>query len=279
MNRSHSGRMEARELFPRDSITGGNMTISTAKLKAAISFALALVVASVFTLTSFAASKRSEWPPGKNSVAPVGKNSLDGPTGKLIGTGRLTIDGEEAPSGTTVLSGSTIATGPDGNATIDLGSLGRIELRPNTTITLVLSSNSVQVDMGREGTLAQWLPLGVEGQVRTRSEQVRFSVTRGQVEVKSARSTRNLSAGEAGTFNDPAEAVASGDAMLVAECGATNDKAGATSTASPSGGTISAGPVGVAILVGVAGAVALGVMAGRNDNRKTTLPKPSTIVP
>jgi hypothetical protein len=254
------------------------MTISTAKLRAAISLTLALIVTSVFTLSSFAASKRTEWPPGKNSVEPAAKNLLDAPVGKLIGTGRFSIDGEEVPSGATVLSGSKIATGPDGNATIDLGPLGRIELRPNTTITLVLSSNSVQVEMSGEGALAQWLPSGVEGQVRT-STQVRFLVTRGQAEVKSAQKTRKLSAGEAGTFNEPAEAVASGDAVLIAESGASKPKAGAGSTGSASSRTVSAGPLGAVVLTGLAGAVAWGVMAGRNDHSNSTLPKPSTVVP
>jgi hypothetical protein len=251
------------------------MTISTAKLRAAISLALALVVTSVFTFSSFAASKRTEWPPGKNSFEPAGKNLPDALVGKLIGTGRLTIDGEEVPSGTTVLSGSKIATGPDGNATIDLGPLGRVELRPNTTITLVLSGNSVQVDMSGEGAMAQWLPSGVEGQVRT-SAQVRFLVTRGQAEVKSARRTRKLSAGEAGTFNEPAEAVAVGDAVLIAESGASKDKAGGGSASSR---TVSAGPVGAVVLTGLAGAVAWGVVAGRNGHANSTLPKPSTVVP
>ena len=254
------------------------MTISTAKLRAAISLTLTLVVMSVFTFSAFAASKRAEGPPGKNSFEPAGKTLGDPPVGKLIGTGRFSIDGDQVPSGTTVLSGSVIATGPDGNATIHLGPLGRVELRPNTTVTLVLSSNSVHVDMSGGGSLAQWLPSGVEGQVRT-SAQVRFLVTRGQAEVKSAQKTRKLSAGEAGTFNEPAEAVASGDAVLIAESGASKDKAGAGSTGAASSRTVSAGPVGVAILTGLAGGVALGVMAGRNGHTSSTLPKPSTVVP
>jgi len=254
------------------------MTISTAKLRAAISLVLAFVITSAFTFNSFAASKRTEWPPGKNSNEPAGKSLVDALVGKLIGTGRLTIDGEQVPSGTTVLSGSKIATGPDGNATIDLGQLGRVELRPNTTITLTLSSNSVRVDMSGDGAIAQWLPSGVGGQVRT-SAQARFLVTRGQAEVKSARNTRKLSAGEAGTFNEPAEAVASGDAVLIAESGASKGKAEGGSAGSASSRTVSAGPVGAVVLTGLAGAVAWGVVAGSNDHAHSTLPKPSTVVP
>lgn len=252
------------------------MKAMEAKHRVAISTVLALVVVSVFTLSTFAASNINHSPAGEKAIARLGKLRLDVPVGKLIGTGRLVIDGEEAPSGATVLSGSKIGTGPDGNATIDLASLGRIELRPNTTITLVFSSDSVQVDMIGGGTMAQWVPSGVEGQVRTRSPQARFLVTRGQVEVKSAGSTRKLSAGEAGTFTDQAEALASGDAMLVAETGGSRDKAGA---AYHSGRSISAGMGGALALAGLAGGIALGVMAGRNDRTSSTLPKPSTVVP
>jgi len=247
-----------------------------AKHRVAISTVLALAVVSVFTLSTFAASNINHSPAGVKAISRLGKLRLDVPVGKLIGTGRMIIDGEEAPSGATVLSGSKIATGPDGNATIDLGSLGRIELRPNTTITLVFSSVSVQVDMSGGGAMAQWVPSGVEGQVRTSSPQVRFLVTRGQIEVKSARSTRKLFAGEAGTFADQAEAFASGDTLLVAEYGGSRDKAGAVSH---SGRSTSAGLGGAVALAGIAGGVALGVMAGRNDRTISTLPKPSTVVP
>ncbi len=252
------------------------MKVRQAKHRVAISTVLALAVTSIFTLSSLAASNINHNPTGEKAVSHLGKLRLDAPAGKLIGTGRITIDGEEVPTGTTVLSGSKIATGPDGNATIDLGRLGRIELSPNTTVTLVFSSNSVQADMSGGGTMAQWLPPGVDGHVRVGSPQVRFLVTRGQVEVRSARSTRKLSAGEAGFFNDPAEAVASGDAMLVAEAGGSRDTAGG---GVPRSGRISVGRAGVVTLAGVASSFALGVVAGRNYRSSSTLPKPSTVVP
>ncbi|HEY3135762.1 MAG TPA: hypothetical protein VGL29_06910 [Blastocatellia bacterium] len=252
------------------------MKVREAKHRVAISTVLALVVTSVFTLSSLAASNINHNPTGEKAVSRVSKLRLDAPAGKLIGTGRITIDGEEVPTGATVLSGSKIATGPDGNATIDLGPLGRIQLSPNTTVTLVFSNNSVQVDMSGGGTVAQWLPSGVDGHMRAGNPQVRFVVIRGQVEVRSARSTRKLFAGEAGTFNDPAEAFASGDATLVAEVGGSRDNPGG---AVPRSGGISVGRAGVVTLAGVASSFALGVVAGRNYRSSSTLPKPSTVVP
>lgn len=252
------------------------MKVPEAKHRVAISIVLTLAVTSIFTLSSLAASNINHNPTGEKVVSHVGELRLDAPAGKLIGTGHITIDGEEVPTGATVLSGSKIATGPDGNATIDLGSLGRIQLSPNTTVTLVFSSNSIQVDISGGGTMSQWLPSGVDGHVRAGFAQVRYVVIRGQIEVRSAHSTRKLYAGEAGTFNDPAEAVASGDAMLVAQVGGSRDTAGG---AGPRSGRISVGTVGVVTLAGAAGAFALGVVAGRNDRSSSTLPKPSTVVP
>src|ERR1700752_3686686 len=102
--------------------------------KPALSLIVASAVASAFTISSFAASRPRE----PTTPAPLAVQEYKGilglPAGRLIGTGRITIDGNEAQSGVTVLSGSTVETGPDGYATIDLGSLGRIELQPNTAV-------------------------------------------------------------------------------------------------------------------------------------------------
>ena len=125
--------------------------------------------------------------------------------------------------------------------------------------------------------VTQWLPSGVDGQVRTNTPQARFLVTRGQAEVRSAGSARKLYAGEAGTFFDATEALASGDAILIAEAGGSRDKGAAA--VSHSSRTVTSGPFGVVALVGLAGGVALGVVAGQNDRTRTALPKPSTVVP
>src|SRR5262245_48112500 len=122
------------------------MVLPKIRFRAVVSSVLAFTVASVFTFSSFAATTK-KGPTGGNAGGRVGKTLLDSPTGRLVGTGRVTIDGDEARSGATVLSGSTIATARDGNAGIELGSLGRFELHPNTTITLMFTPNSVHVRM------------------------------------------------------------------------------------------------------------------------------------
>jgi hypothetical protein len=254
------------------------MGIPKPTVRAVMSLALALAVASVFTLSSFAASTTKEGPPGGNAGGRIRKTLLDAPTGRLLGTGRITIDGDEARSGATVLSGSTIATGMDGYARIDLGSLGRFELRPNTTITLMFGADGVQVRMNGAGLTAHSLSADALCQVKLLDESTRLVVSSGQVKVDSAGDTRTLNSGQEARFSKGSEARTMGEAVFTAES-SDRDRNGSVPT---SGGphTISAGPVGAMVLAGLAGGVALGVMLGSNDPaRPSTLPKPSTVVP
>ena len=171
------------------------MVISKGKFRAAMSAALTLVLASVFAFSSFAASNARETESREPAASTL--DDLSGmPAGKLTGTGRFTIDGEEAQPGASVLSGSTIATGPDGLAAIDLGSLGRIELRPNTTIRLAFAGNAVSVSLDNAGSMVQSLPAGVKGQVMLQGKRARVSVVRGEVAVKSIGNSRTLRTGE-----------------------------------------------------------------------------------
>jgi hypothetical protein len=240
---------------------------------------LALTISSVFTLSSFAASNPTKLN-GENRNGLKGENLLDLPTGRLVGTGQLMIDGNEAQSGVTVLSGSSVATGPDGNAAIELGTLGRIELEPNTVVTLMFSPNLVLVNISSVGRVVQSLPPGVMAHLNIQREHSRLEVRRGLVEVKSAERVRTLAAGEEGSFDHAAEAISKGDAEFVVEGSATRASAGNAGT-SPNGGYISAGKIGLVALAGTAAAITVGVLSGRNDSstRTTTPPKPSTIVP
>jgi len=241
------------------------------KFRAAISLALTLAVASVFALSSFAASTSRE-------AASAGRldDMPSAPAGKLMGTGHFTIDGEEAQPGASVLSGSTIATGTDGNAVVDLGSLGRIELRPNTKIKVTFANNSVSVSLDHAGSMAQSLPTGVAGQLILQG--ARLSVVRGEVEVNSAGNARTLHAGEQSTFNNPAEVITTGDAVLVAD--RSSDKNG-EGQAPSHGRYVSGGVVGVIALAGVATAITAGVIAGSDNSRSSSplTPRPSQVVP
>ena len=259
--------------------------MSTKKYRAMISVALAFALMSAFTLHSLAASKQTEKATREHLIARAGRILLDAPTGRLTGTGHLTIDGDRAQSGATILTGSTIATGEDGYATIDLNALGRIELRPNTTIKLTLTENTVDVSLERAGSVVQTLPAGVHGQLNSRGERTRLGVTRGEVKVKSNGSDHTLAEGEAGTFEQTLTAFASGDAVFTADRVASQDKAEASTDqpASPKvagGGMITAGLGGVIVLTGTAAAITIGVMHGGSSSGSGSIPpRPSRVLP
>jgi len=252
------------------------MVTSKGKLRAAMSLALTLVVASVFALSSFAASNAREPAPLETSASRL-DDMPSAPAGKLTGTGHFTIDGEEAQPGASVLSGSTIATGPESIATIDLGSFGRIELRPNTTIRLAFANNAVSVSLDRAGSIAQSLPAGVMGQLMIRGEHARLKVVRGEVEVKSGGGARTLHSGEDSTFNNAAEATTNGDTVLVADSSTSYKEGGSAPSHSK---YVSAGAVGVIAMAGVATAVSLGVIYGSNSHSGNSIPpRPSQVTP
>jgi len=250
------------------------MVLPKIRFRAVVSMALALVVAIVFTLSSFAASTRKGLT-GGNVGGRVSKTLLDAPTGRLVGTGRITIDGDEARSGATVLSGSIISTARDGNAGVDLGPLGRFELQPNTTITLMFTPSSVQVRMNGGGLTAHTLP-GVSCRVTLMSAYTKVMVASGEVKVNSAGTDRNLVSGQESRFMLGSEATTMGESVFTAE----GDSDRRVATATYGGRTVSGGTAGAITLAGLAGGIAIGVALGSNNNHGySPLPKPSTVVP
>ncbi|MGA9774267.1 MAG: hypothetical protein WBV94_34885 [Blastocatellia bacterium] len=248
------------------------------KFRAAISLALTLAVASVFAFSSFAASTGGETAPSPPAASRLDESS-SAAAGKLMGTGHFTIDGEEAQPGASVLSGSTVATGSDGNAVIDLGRLGRIELRPNTTIKVAFAGNSVSVSLDQAGSMAQSLPAGVAGQLILPGERARLSVVRGEVEVNSAGNARVLRAGEQRTFNNTAEVITTGDAVLVADRSSEQNQ---EDKVPAHGNYVSGGTIGVIAMAGIATAVTVGVIAGSGNSSGSgsgLTPRPSQVVP
>jgi hypothetical protein len=82
------------------------------------------------------------------------------------GNNPVTVNGNSARSGETIFSGQSIQT-PDGvGATVSLPGLGRVEMAPNTSITLTFESGKINVtlvygcvvltaDKGTTGTLVE----------------------------------------------------------------------------------------------------------------------------
>ena|SRR2546421_391309 len=70
-------------------------------------------------------------------------------TGRLTtrGNNPVTVNGNSAKSGETIFSGQQIQT-PDGvGATIQLGQLGRVDIAPNTNLTLTFTDGRINVNL------------------------------------------------------------------------------------------------------------------------------------
>jgi hypothetical protein len=238
------------------------------EFRPAVSVVVALMTAAVLTFSSLAAPRA-----GEKLDEPVPADEASASAGVLSSTGSVKINGNVAESGATVLSGSTVSTGADGNASIQLGDLGRINLSPNTTVTIVVTNGRVEVTMTGGGSFAQSLPHGVVGVVKLQGERTHFVVARGQLNVRSGDSGQILNPGEDTVISDAREAMTMGEALFSIETGDNLRKAAATN-----GGYKTAGTAGAVTLVGVAAATALGVIAG-GDKDRGTLPRPSTVVP
>jgi hypothetical protein len=64
-------------------------------------------------------------------------------TGEIVSASKTTLNGFSAVSGATVFNNNRIRTGKEGAAVINLGRLGRIELGPDTDMTLRISEASI----------------------------------------------------------------------------------------------------------------------------------------
>jgi hypothetical protein len=193
-------------------------------LKACLSLALAVTVSSVFSFRSFAAIE---------APAPS-----VGPTAQTCGTlavkaGTTTINGNIAQSGATVMSGSVVATGA-GEAVVDLGPLGRLEIGDHTTVTVICEGGSIRV--------------------RTICDKTKVEVKTGQVAIETPKA-ETLSAGQTETYDGGINATAPAGVDMEVEC--VGKKA--------AGVWVSSGLLGLLALIGVGAGIAIGVGVGEGD--------------
>lgn len=211
------------------------MKLRTGYQRASISIVLAMAIATVFTLSSFAAPEVS-----KPVVDPVLAQDC---TGTLtVKSGAVTINGNATQTGATVMSGSVIATGSNGKAIIDLGALGRVEVGDNTTVTLTCAAGSLQI--------------------RTNCTKTEVDVRKGTLNVTSP-TAGTLNAGQKAKYDGGIDANGSGGVDVEVECGGR--KVGA-------GPFVGAGLVGILALVGVGAAVAIGIAVGGGDESTASSP-------
>jgi len=91
--------------------------------------------------------------------------------GEITVTGQVTVNGQTAVSNSTVVSGSTITVGANSNAIINLGNNSRVELLPETSITLKYSGNSI-IAMLSSGKVRISNAAGTAATVTTKSATV-----------------------------------------------------------------------------------------------------------
>jgi hypothetical protein len=211
------------------------MRLRTGYQRASISIALAMAIATVFTLRSFAAPEVS-----KVVIDPVLAQDC---TGTLtVKAGQVTINGNAAQTGATVMTGSTIATGSNGKAIIDLGALGRVEVGDNTTVTLTCAGGSLQI--------------------RTNCSKTEVEVRTGTLNVTSP-AAGSLTAGQKKTYDGSVDANSTGAIDVKVEC--EGRKVGA-------GPFVGAGLVGLLALIGLGAAVAIGIAVGGGDESTASSP-------
>src|SRR5438067_4659181 len=89
-------------------------------------------------------------------------------TGRLTtkGNNPVTVNGNSAKTGETIFSGQQIQT-PDGvGATVQLGPLGRVDIAPNTNLTLTFADGRISVNLA-SGCVILTTNRGVNGTVTT----------------------------------------------------------------------------------------------------------------
>ena len=187
--------------------------------------------------------------------------------GELAVVGSVSLNGTSAISGATVFSDNKIKTGRNSSATVNLGKLGRIDLGPDSELTLRFTETGIggNLPLGRAVVSA---PTGVGITVVTAdgvaaadgksAATLTVDVTCGNTRVAAARSAAKVTAAGKVEFVPAGSEVAVGQQTAAPRCARL-------ATASRSEG-LSAGAIAALILAGVGGAVAGIVAASQSDN-------------
>jgi hypothetical protein len=186
--------------------------------------------------------------------------------GELSVSGSVMINGIQAISGATVFSESKVKTLRNSAATINLGKLGRIQLGPESEMTLSFSEGNIggALTAGRAVVSA---PANIAISVATaegvaaadgkRAAKLTVDVSCGNTRVAAARSEARVTSGS------KVEYVAAGSEVAMGQAQAP--RCSRLSTAGQ-GQQLSAGAIAALIIAGVGGAVAGIVAASQADN-------------
>lgn len=217
------------------------MKLRTSYPRAPISIVLAMAVVTLFTLRAFAAPEVS-----KPAADP---NLIQDCAGTLtVKSGQVTINGNPAQTGATVMTGSVLSTSSNGKAIVELGALGRVEVGDNTTVTLICAAGLLEI--------------------KTNCAETEVEVRRGTLDVKVPKQ-ETLSAGQKKDYDGSVEATSTGGIDVKVEC--EGRRAGA-------GPFIGPGLLGLLALIGIGAAVAIGIAIGDEGGSEgpTTPTSPTT---
>jgi hypothetical protein len=194
--------------------------------------------------------------------------------GDLSVTGQVLLNGATAISGATVFSESRIKTSRHGAATVNLGKLGRIELGPESEMTLRFSEGTIGGNL-LAGQAVVNAPAGVAISVATadgvaasdgkQATVLTVDVACGNTRVASSRGDAKVTSGS------KAEYVAAGQEVAVGQATGQNQRCTRLSAAGQVGiGGLSPAAIATLIIAGVGGAVAGIVAASQSDEVSAT---------
>jgi len=189
--------------------------------------------------------------------------------GDLSVTGPVTLNGAAAISGATVFSDSRVKTGQKGGAIVNLGRLGRIDLGPETEMTLSFSDSTIGGNL-LSGRAVVSAPSGVGISVTTsdgtavadgkQATALTVDVSCGNTRVASVRGEAKVNS------NNKVESVAAGHEVAVGTQTQGSRCTRLTAAGAAGGGGLSSGALAALIIAGVGGAVGGIVAASQSDD-------------
>ncbi|HKX30001.1 MAG TPA: hypothetical protein VJ302_20090 [Blastocatellia bacterium] len=187
-------------------------------------------------------------------------------TGELSKNGSVTINGAAAISGATIFSESHLKTERNSEATINLGKLGRIQLGPESEMTLRFADGSIGGEL-TSGHAVVNAPAGVAVSVTTadgvatadgkQASALTVDVSCGNTRVAAGRNQAKVTSGSKVEF------VAAGSEVAVGQQ-PTNPRCARLAASKPS--RLGTGAIAALVIAGVGGALIGTVAASESDD-------------
>ena len=131
------------------------------KISSAVALFLVFSISQVYVQANLLGSKAAS----KDAATPA-------LAGKLVSRSAIMLNGNLTLTSATVLPGATLATPEEVPATVLLESLGKLDIAPQTTLTLNFNSDSIEVAL-TSGAVTLTTNKGINGSVTTAKATVR----------------------------------------------------------------------------------------------------------